>query len=230
MKIRADNPMMVVPGEDGDAAAPEWVGMQVPFASEVALSPASAATDVLQCSSPATAACHPFQLGASHLPPPLVQMTTVQEQSLMRTSSLLTGAAPPAAPVVLGITGALRDQPLEVLLDTAVNLASSSMTRTMAAFQSACAVWALASDSAATSAALDLAEASMAHTLNRMHIAQQLAAVLLARKVRARTMPDVVTEGQSGPFQLSARHLKALEAVAETEEEGEEEVCSSWYP
>eukprot|EP00775_Hariotina_reticulata_P010630 gene10630-10788_t len=143
----------------------------------------------------------------------------------------------PAEDLAVKQQALLRQQTPEELLDIAMSLASRSLTRTFAAFQAACNCWAADADVALTNHALEVAEASMARTIRRMELAQQLAAAVFSRDASqaSNTAPGL----QSSQHRHEARFRQLAELLAclhqsrqqqveepmaadEEEEEGEE--------
>jgi hypothetical protein len=128
------------------------------------------------------------------------------------------------------LVGSLRQQPLESLLDLAISLASRSLSRTMEAFQVAYNCWAFSSDSNAAADALEVAEECMARTMHRMQIVQQLAAAVLSRKQSQALAAHQAAQQQRLLSMMQVLQGQYLGTVREDEEEGEEEVSSSWKP
>lgn len=129
----------------------------------------------------------------------------------------------------LAVAGTLKSQPLEKLLDIAISLASRSLARTMDAFQAACQCWAHHADSDVAGHALDRAEACMTRTIHRMQIAQHLAAALIHREQQCHQQVQQAEYGKM-LHMMQAVQRQQLYVVQEAEDEGEEEVCSSWRP
>lgn len=132
-------------------------------------------------------------------------------------------------PQVPDVTG-LQHQPLEKLLDIAISLASRSLARTMSAFQAACQCWAHDADSDLASRALEYAENCMARTIHRMQIAQQLASAVIRREQQSQQQVQRLEQHKVFKMMQLLQHHQQLQVVHESDEEGEEEVCSTFRP